>query len=131
MTQEEMIYRIIFPKDDDPNYINYGHFIAKNKISLYKFKAIVHESQLNPVLIMDGENENAFFAKVFQSEVDDFLKLTNEFNIKQIKMNRCYMNEVKFMFGDYLFMINSKRHKVSIPMATHNYLQSINRWRIS
>lgn len=128
MTQEETIYKIIFPKDDDPNYINYGHFKAKSKNSLYKFKATVDESQLNPVLIMDGEQKNAFFVEVFQSEVDGFLKLTNDFNLKQIKMNRGYMNEVKFMFGDYLLMINSKNHRVSMSMATHAHLQSINRW---
>ena len=128
MTQEEMIYKIIFPKDDDPNYINYGHFIAKSKNSLYKFKATVDESQLNPILIMDGENENAFFVEVFQSELDSFLKLTSEFKFKQIKMNSGYMNEVKYMFKNYMLSVNSKNHRVSMPMVTHKHLQSVNRW---
>ena len=128
MTQEEMIYKIIFPKDDDPNFINYGHFIGKNKMSLYKFKATVDESQLNPILIMDGQNENAFFVEVFQSELDGFLKLTSEFKFKQIKMSSSYMNEVKYMFKNHMLSFNSKNHRASMPMVTHNHLQLVNRW---
>lgn len=122
MTKEEMLYKIIFPKDDEPNYINYGHFIGKSKNSLFKFKVKVNESQLNPVLIMDGEKENAFFVEVFQSEVAGFLELTNEFKLKQIKMNRRYMNEVQYMFRDYLLMLNSKRRRGSMSMATHKHI---------
>lgn len=114
MTQQEMIYKIIFPKDDDPNYVNYGHFIAKNKNHFYKFKAKLEEIQLNAVLIMDGENKNAFFVQVFQSEADNFLKLTTEFNLKQIKMTRDFMNQVKLMFKDYLLTINRKSHRYSM-----------------
>jgi hypothetical protein len=127
VTQQEMIYKIIFPEDDDPNYINYGHFTAKNKNSLYKFKAKLDEIQLNAVLIMDGENKNAFFVQVFQSEADDFLKLTTEFNLKQIKMTKCYMNQVKLMFRDYLLTINRKNHRYSMSMEAHKHLQLINR----
>lgn len=125
MTKEETIYKIIFPRDDDPNYINYGHFMGKNKMNLYKFKAIVNESQLNPVLIMDGENKNAFYVEVFQSELDGFLELTDEFNLDQIKMNNAYVNEVKLMFKDYLFTLNSKRNRFSKSIATHKYSQSV------
>lgn len=122
-----MIYKIIFPEDDDPNYVNYGHFIAKNKNSLYKFKAKLDEIQLNSILIMDGEKKNAFFVQVFQSEVDDFLKLTTEFNLKQIRMTRCFMAEVKLMFRDYLLTINRKNYSYSMSMEAHKHLQFINR----
>lgn len=125
MTQEEMIYKIIFPSDEDPNYINYGHFIAKSKNSLYKFKAILEESQLNPVLIMDGQRKNAFFVEVFQSELDDFLHLTDEYNLKQIKMNKGYANEVKFMFKDYLFKLTNKNLRVSKSIEAHKHFHSI------
>jgi hypothetical protein len=127
MTQQEMIYKIIFPKDDDPNYVNYGHFIAKNKNNFYKFKAKLDEMQLNAVLIMDGENKNAFFVQVFQSEADNFMKLTTEFNLKQIKMTKGFMNQVKLMFKDYLLTINRKSHRYSMSIKAHKNLQSINR----
>ena len=126
MTQQEMIYKIIFPKDDDPNYVNYGHFIAKNKNNFYKFKAKLEELQLNAVLIMDGENKNAFFVQVFQSEADNFLKLTTEFNLKQIKMTRGFMNQVELMFKDYLLTRNRKNHRYSMSMESHKHLQLIN-----
>jgi len=127
MTQQEMIYKIIFPEDDDPNYVNYGHFIAKNKNNFYKFKAKLEEIQLNAVLIMDGENKNSFFVQVFQSEADNFMKLTTEFNLKQIKMTRGFMNQVKLMFKDYLITTNRKNHRYSMSMEAHKNLQSINR----
>jgi len=98
MKEEELLYDIIFSKYDDPNYINYGYFIGKNKRSIYKLKSIINESQLNPILICDGNKENAFFAKVFENEVDRFLKIVNEFNFTQIKINSRYMNDVKYMF---------------------------------
>ena len=99
MKEEEVLYNIIFPKDDNPNYINYGYFIGKSKRSVYKLKATIDESQLNPVLICDGNKENAFFPSVFESEVDRFLKIVNEFHFKQVKKTSRYMNEVKYMFG--------------------------------
>jgi hypothetical protein len=126
MTQEEMMYNIIFPSDEDPNHINYGHFITKSKRNLYEFKATIEDSQLNPVLIMDGERKNAFFVEVFQSEVDGFLKLTDEFKFKQIKMSKGYMNEVKFMFKDYLLMLSSKKQRISKSVSIHKHIQSIN-----
>ncbi len=125
MTQEEMIYKIIFPSDDDPNYINYGHFTSKSKNNLYKFKATLEESQLNPVLIMDGERKNSFFVEVLQSELDDFLHLTDEYNLKQIKMSKRYMNEVKFIFKDYLFRLSNKKLRVSKSMEADKHFQSI------
>ena len=100
MKEEELLYKIIFPKDDDPNNINYGYFVGKSKRSIFKLKATINESQLNPILLCDGDKENAFFAKVFESEVDRFLKIINEFNFKQIKINHRYINEIKYMFGD-------------------------------
>ena len=63
MKEEELLYNVIFPKDDDPNYINYGYFIGKSKKSIYKLKATINESQLNPILICDGNKENAFLLK--------------------------------------------------------------------
>ena len=123
MTKEETMYKIIFPKDDDPNYINYGHFLSKSKRSLYKFKAIVNESQLNPVLIMDGERRNAFYVEVLQSELDRFLNLTDEFDFQQIKMERQFTEEVKYMFKDYLLALNSKNHRFSNPIATRKHLE--------
>ncbi|MBC8061941.1 MAG: hypothetical protein H7Y18_14910 [Clostridiaceae bacterium] len=98
MKEEELLYNIIFPKAEDPNYINYGYFVGKNKRSIDKLKATIKESQLNPILICDGKKENAFFAKVFESEVDRFLKVINEFKFKQLKINRCYINDVKHIF---------------------------------
>ncbi|MGV8982450.1 hypothetical protein [Clostridium sp.] len=114
MKEEELLYNIIFPEDDDPNYINYGYFIGRNKRSIYKLKAAINESQLNPILICDGNNENAFFAKVFQSEVDRFLKITNEFNFKQIKIDSSHMSGVKYIFGEEVIM-----HQKKVYKATH------------
>ena len=98
MKEEEILYRVLFPKDEDPNSINYGYFVGKNKNTLFKFKTLINESQLNPVIICDGDKENAFFAKVFEGEVDRFLKVINEFKFKQFKINRCYVNGVKNIF---------------------------------
>jgi hypothetical protein len=123
MTKEETIYKIIFPEDDDPNHINYGHFLSKNKRLLYKFKAVMNESQLNPVLIMDGENRKAFYVEVLQSELESFLNLTDEFNFKQIKMDKQFTKEVKYMFKDYLLTLNSKNHRFSNPIETRKHLQ--------
>ena len=98
MKEEELIYNIIFPKDEDPNFINYGYFVGKNKRSIDRLKASIKESQLNPILICDGNKENAFFAKVFEGEVDRFLKVIKEFKFKQYKISTCYINEVKHIF---------------------------------
>jgi hypothetical protein len=57
-SKEQLLYNAIFPEDQDPNYINYGYFIGRNKTSLYKLKATLNESDLNPILICDGNNEN-------------------------------------------------------------------------
>jgi len=94
MNEEQLLYNVIFPEDDDPNHINYGYFVGRSKKSVYKLKAIINESQLNPILICDGNKENAFFAKVFESEVDRFLEVIRELNFKQIKINICHMSEV-------------------------------------
>ena len=68
MREEELLYNVIFPEDADPNYINYGYFIGRNKRSIYKLKAIINESQLNPILICDGNKENAFLLKFFKTK---------------------------------------------------------------
>ena len=110
MGEEQLLYNVIFPEDQDPNYINYGYFIGRNKTSIYKLKATLNESDLNPILICDGNNENAFFAKVFQNEVDRFLKFINEFNFKQIKINSHYMDELKLMFGEEIITYRKKEY---------------------
>ncbi|MGH4050024.1 MAG: hypothetical protein ACREVX_01535 [Clostridium sp.] len=118
MKQEELLYNVIFPEDNDPNHVNYGYFIGRSKKSVDKLKAIISESQLNPILICDADKENAFFVKVFQSEVDRFLKIVNELNFKQITINNCHMAEVKYMFEE-LIMHTRKRgersHKYLLP----------------
>jgi len=86
--KEELLYSIIFPEDEDPNFINYGYFIGRNKRSVYKLKAIINEGELNPIIICDGNKENAFFAKVFKNEVDKFLKIVSEFNFKQVNIKK-------------------------------------------
>lgn len=122
MEKEQLLYNIIFPEDEDPNYENYGYFIGRNKRSVFKLKAILNESELNPILICDGNNENAFFAKVFQSEVDRFLKIVNEFNFKQIKINSNYMNEIKRMFEEEIITHQKKDSTV----AHYQFLQKFN-----
>lgn len=112
MKEEELLYDIIFCKEEDPNYINYGYFIGKSKRSIFKLKAIIDKSQLNPILICDGNKENAFFAKVFESEVDRFLKIVSDFNFKQVKINNRYINEVKCMFGEQIMDYRKKVYKV-------------------
>lgn len=102
MSVEEKLYKIIFPEDDITNYINYGYFIGRNKKLLYKLKALVKESELHSVVVInDEEKENAFFAKVMQCDVDDFLYIVNLLEFKQIKIPSRYMEEIKYMFGDY------------------------------
>ncbi len=98
--EEEQLYNIIFPEDKNPSYINYGYFVGKNKRSVFKLKSTLYESQLNPLLLKDADHENAFFAKVLESEVDGFLKIVKGFNFKQVKLKRQYIDEVKWMFGD-------------------------------
>ena len=111
MKEEELLYNIIFSKDHDPNFTNYSYFIGRSKRSIYKLKAAINESQLNPILICDGNNENAFFAKVFESEVDRFMKIVSEFNFKQIKINGRFMNDVKNLFGEEIIDHRRKVHK--------------------
>ena len=31
MKEEELLYNVIFPEDNDPNHINYGYFIGRSK----------------------------------------------------------------------------------------------------
>jgi len=113
MREEELLYNVIFPEDDNPNYINYGYFVGRSKRSIYKLKAIINESQLNPILICDGNNENAFFAKVYQNEVDRFLKIINEFTFKQIKIDTEYMSEIKSIFGEEAITHQKKAYKAA------------------
>lgn len=102
MDVEERLYKLIFPEDDIQSYINYGYFIGRNKKQLYKLKALIKESELNSVvMICDEEKDNAFFARVVQCDVDDFLYLTDLLQFKQLKIPNRYMKEVKYMFGDY------------------------------
>jgi len=110
MKEEELLYNVIFPEDDDPNHINYGYFVGRSKKSVDKLKAVINESQLNPILICDGNKENTFFAKVFESEVDRFLKIVSDIKFKQIKINNCHMKEVKSMFEEEI-MDNRKKGK--------------------
>ncbi len=123
MREEELLYNVIFPEDDNPNYINYGYFVGRNKRSIYKLKAIINESQLNPILICDGNNENAFFAKVFQNEVDRFLKIINEFSFKQIKIDTQYISEIKCLFGEEVITHRKKAYKAAhchYPLRANN-----------
>ncbi|MFT5871579.1 MAG: hypothetical protein ACI8WT_000499 [Clostridium sp.] len=113
MKEEELLYDAIFPEDNDPNYINYGYFIGRSKRSIYKLRATINESQLNPILICDGNNENAFFAKVFQSEVDCFLKIANECNFKQSHISCHYINQIKCLFGEAIIANKKKAYKAS------------------
>jgi len=128
MEEEELLYNIIFPEEDDPNYINYGYFIGKSKRSIYKLKAAINESQLNTILICDGNKENAFFAKVFKSEVDRFLKIVNEFNFKQIKINSRYMNEVKYMFCGTIMEHRKKMYKPTKYLYLQSFYREISNW---
>ena len=130
MNEEELLYNIIFPNDDDPNYINYGYFIGKSKRSVYKFKAVINESQLNPVLIRDGNKENAFFAKVFQGEVDRFLKIVKDFNFKQVTIKSHYMNGIKRMFGEAIVEHKKKVYKAAQYQYPRKYISGIKNWEI-
>ena len=113
MNEEQLLYNVIFPESNDPNYINYGYFIGRSKKNVFKLKAIINESQLNPVLICDGDKQNAFFAKVFQSEVDRFLQIISDLDFKQIKINNTHMNEVKTMFEEAIRDNRKKEHRVA------------------
>ncbi|MGH4124623.1 MAG: hypothetical protein ACREV6_17000 [Clostridium sp.] len=130
MKEEELLYNVIFPTDEDPNYINYGYFIGRNKRSIYKLKATINESQLNVILICDGNNENAFFAKVFQNEVDRFLKIINDFNFKQININNQFMNEVKYMFGEEVIYNRKRVHKAHQYQYPQKFTNGIKNWEI-
>ncbi|MBZ9622052.1 hypothetical protein G9F71_004160 [Clostridium sp. FP2] len=130
MNEEELLYNVIFPQDEDPNYINYGYFIGRNKKSIYKLKATINEGPLNPILICDGNNENAFFAKVFQNEVDRFLKIVNDFNFKQININKNYMNEVKQMFGEEVIEHQKKVYKAHRYQYPQKFTNGIKNWEI-
>ncbi|MBU3113761.1 hypothetical protein [Clostridium lacusfryxellense] len=118
MKEEELLYNAIFPEDNDPNHINYGYFIGRSKKSVDRLKSIINESQLNPILICDDNKDNAFFVKVFESEVDRFLKIVDELKFKQIIINSCHMNEVKYMFEEEIMnhiKKGQKSHKYMLP----------------
>ena len=122
MKEEELLYNIIF-LNEDPNYINYVYFIGKSKRSIYQLKASINESQLNAIVICDGNKEKGIFAKVFQNELDRFLEIIKEFNFKQIKISSRYINEVKYMFEVELLEHKKKGYK---PME-YLYSQRVNR----
>lgn len=130
MEEEQLLYNIIFSEDEDPNYENYGHFVGRNKRSVFKLKAILNESELNPILICDGNNENAFFAKVFQSEVDRFLEIVNDLNFKQIKINSNYMNEIKCMFGQEILTHRKKEYTAAHYQFSHKFSNGIRNYKI-
>jgi len=130
MKEEELLYNIIFPKDDDPNYINYGYFIGRNKRSIYKLKATIKESQLNAILICDGNKENAFFAKVFQNEVDRFLEIINEFGCKQVKIDSVYMNKIKYLFGEEVIIHRKKTYKAAHWQYPHSVSNGFRNWAL-
>ena len=100
MKEEEILYRVLFPKDEDPTSINYGYFVGKNKNTLFKFKTLINESQLNPVLVYDKDKSSAFFVKVFQGEVDRFLEIVQGLKFKEVKISKNRLDDVKYMFGD-------------------------------
>ena len=93
-----MLYKALFPNDEDPNHANYGYFVGKNKNSFYKLKALINESPLNPLLIKDDDNCNAFFVKVLQSEVDNFLEIVNELKFREVKLSSRSLNDIKYLF---------------------------------
>ena len=128
MKEEELLYNIIFPKDDDPNYANYGYFVGKNKRSIYKLKATINESQLNPIIICDGNKENAFFAKVFESEIEGFLKVVTEFNFKQIKISSAHMDDVKSIFGEELMDHQKKVYKLHHSLYPQGLNNEVSNW---
>jgi len=130
MKEEQLLYNVIFPEDADPNHINYGYFIGKSKKSVYKLKAIINESQLNPILICDGNKENAFFAKVFESEVDRFLEVVRELNFKQIRINSCHMDEVKNMFEEEVMGHRKKGHKKTQYLLPQRFNRGVRNWKL-
>ena len=130
MNKEQLLYNVIFPEDDDPNYVNYGYFIGKSKKNVFKLKTIINESQLNPIIICDGDKENAFFAKVFQSEVDRFLQIINKLNFKQIKINSCHMNEVENMFEEEIMDHRKKGHRVAHYLLPQKFNRGTRNWKL-
>ncbi|MGH4139189.1 hypothetical protein [Clostridium sp.] len=130
MKKEQLLYNIIFPEDQDPSYINYGYFIGRNRTSIYKLKASLNESQLNATIISDGNNESAFFAKVFQNEVERFLKIVDEFNFQQININSHYLSEIKYMFGEEVIYNRKKAYKAPQYHYSQKYTNGIKDWKI-
>ena len=130
MKEEELLYNAIFPEDNDPNHLNYGYFIGKSKKSVYKLKAVINEGQLNPIIICDGNRENAFFAKVYENEVDRFLKIVDELKFKQIKINSCHMGEVKYMFEEQIMGYQKKGHRSTQYLLPNKFNKKIRSWEI-
>jgi len=127
MKEEELLYNIIF-LNEDPNYINYVYFIGKSKRSIYQLKASINESQLNAIVICDGNKEKGIFAKVFQNELDRFLEIIKEFNFKQIKINSRYIKEVKYMFEVELLEHKKKGYKPMEYLYSHRSNREISNW---
>lgn len=130
MKKEELLYDAIFPEDDNPNYINYGYFIGRSKRSIYKLRATINESQLNPILICDGNNESAFFAKVFQSEVDRFLKVVAECNFKQSHISCDYINQIKCLFGEAIIERKKKAYNSSHYLYPQRFNNKTRNWTL-
>ena len=121
MKEEELLYNVIFPEDENPNYINYGYFAGKSKRSIDKLKATINDSQLNAILICDGNKENAFYAKVFQNEVERFLKILKEFKFQQVVINHQFMNEIKYMFGEAVLEHRKNVYNSSQYLYQHRF----------
>lgn len=130
MKEEVLLYNVIFPEDGDPNHINYGYFTGRSKKSVDKLKAVIKESQLNPILICDGNKENTFFAKVFESEVDRFLKIVSELKFKQVKINSCHMKEVKHMFEEEVMENRKKGKKPAKYLLPQRFNRGKRNWKL-
>ena len=129
MNEEQLLYNAIFPEGDNPNYINYGYFVGRSKKSVFKLKATINESQLNPIIICDGDKENAFFAKVFQSEVEGFLKIVSDLKFKQIRIKSCHMNDVRHMFEEEIFDHQKKEHRVTHYLLPQKFNGGSRNWK--
>lgn len=98
--EERKLYDVLFPNDNNPDYINYAYFKGVSMRSLGILKSKIRKSNIEPILVEDDVNEGSFFIKVLEKDVDTFLSMVNPRKYKQIKMPKMYISKIENLFGD-------------------------------
>lgn len=98
--EEKKLYDVLFPNDNNRNYINYAYYTGGTKRSLSILKSKIRNSYTDLILVEDEKEDGSFFLRVLQKDVDIFLNLLKSFKYKEKKIPKRYISEIKVLFGD-------------------------------